>query len=81
MVQYPSDEVAAAVKLGYAFATGGTGDVYCGFIKRKAVAIKQVKDTCRPAPVSAAEVSREVELLGRVPSHPNIVRLRGSVAS
>lgn len=77
MVQYPSDEVAAAVKLGYAFATGGTGDVYCGFIKRKAVAIKQVKDTCRPAPVSAAEVSREVELLGRVPSHPNIVRLRG----
>lgn len=60
-----------------AFARGGTGDVFRGFMRGLPVAIKRVDDSFRPEVASDDLVTREIDLLGRVPRHPNIVRLQG----
>ena len=42
LIDYSIAEVEATVSMGYAFASGGTGDVFRGFLRGVPVAIKRV---------------------------------------
>ncbi len=50
LTRYSMEEVVAAVASGPAFAAGGTGDVFRGFLRGHPVAIKRVSYVCMRQP-------------------------------
>ena len=69
-----------SAKLPSAGGLGGfcsCSELVCLCLPFVAVCRLYLRDGLRPEMASAELINREVELLGRVPRHPNIVRLRG----
>lgn len=77
LTKYEVAEVEAAISGQVPHASGGSGSVYRALLRGSPVAIKRMTDLPVAATAVETAVAREVEVLGRVPRHPNIVRLRG----
>ncbi len=74
------EEVRAAIDGSPLLATGASSRVYKAVLRLQEVAIKVVDLACFTLQ-SRALWAREAELLASIGHHPNIVRLRGYVAT
>ena len=75
--QFSEEEVKACVDAGKVKGGGGSGFVYAGRLGSAGdVAVKVIPDVVAlTSPVELVQC--EIDTLGRVPLHPNVVRLLG----